>query len=73
MLFIPCSIPPTSLLYGVRYDKIAGAFGVQGFNAETIPELNHALSKAFATELEPVLINIVIDPSSGRKPQVLIA
>ena len=69
---LPCSIPPTSLLYGTRYDKLAGAFGAQGYHAETIPELNQALLKAFRDNvLCPVIINVVVHPNSSRKAQVL--
>ena len=65
------SIPPTSLLYGIRYDKIASAFGAKGYNAETIQELNHALSESLTHRQQgPVIINIIVNPSSGRKAQV---
>lgn len=63
-------MPPTSLLYGTRYDKIASAFGAKGYNAETLPELNQALSSAFRNESGPVIINVVIHPNSARKAQV---
>ena len=64
-------MPPTSLLYGTRYDKIAGAFGAKGYHVSTIPELSAAMSKVFGSEgLEPVLVNVVVHPSSSRKAQV---
>ena len=72
-VFFPCSVPPTSLLYGSRYDKIASAFGAIGYNAETVPELNQVLSTAFQDNTQrPVLINVVVHPNSSRKAQVCI-
>lgn len=63
------SVPPTSLLYGSRYDKIATAFNAKGYNAATIPELGQVLSKVFGDE-GPVIVNVVVHPNSARKAQV---
>lgn len=65
------SIPPTSLLYGTRYDKLADAFGARGYNAATVPELNQVMSEVFASDRHgPVIVNVVVHPSSARKAQV---
>ena len=64
-------MPPTSLLYGSRYDKIATAFNAKGYNAATIPELNQVLSEVFGGNGQgPVIVNVVIHPNSARKAQV---
>ena len=65
------SVPPTSLLYGTRYDKIASAFGARGYGAKTIPELDQALCEVFNEESKgPVIINVEVHPTSSRKAQV---
>ena len=69
------SIPPTSLLPGVGYHEIGKAFLGEGFTASTPEQLRHALGRAFSKERmrkrgRPLVINVIIDPTSGRKPQV---
>lgn len=61
-------IPPTALLPGSRYEKVMEAFGGLGFYAERPPELRAALEQALGAE-RPSLINVIIDPGAGRKPQ----
>lgn len=61
-------------MHGTRYDKIADAFGAKGYSAETIPEMNQVLAAAFQENtLVPVLVNVVVDPTSSRKAQVPIS
>ncbi len=65
------SIPPTALHYATRYDRIALAFDAKGYNAQTIPELDEALHSAFHIKRQsPVIINVVLSPTSARKAQV---
>jgi len=65
------SIPPNSLLYGARYDKIAGAFGAEGYNVESVSELDSVMKLVFGKSRQcPVIINVVLDPNSSRRPQV---
>ena len=71
LFFILYSIPPTSLLVGTHYEKMADAFQVDGYHAATTDQLHHALSKAFVpNRVVPVVINVEVHPSSARKPQV---
>ena len=66
-----CSIPPNSLACGVRYDKMAAAFGAEGYGVETVAQLHTTLHQVFTKQRQhPVIINVAIDPSSARKPQV---
>ena len=69
------SLPPTSLLTGVKYNKMADVFHAKGYHASTPSQLCSILTtvtKAFTNERSaPVIINVEIDPSSARKPQVL--
>lgn len=50
-----------------------GAFGCQGYYVETKTQLRDALAKAFnetKNRKKPVLINIMVNTTAGRKPQV---
>ncbi len=49
---------------------MADCFGIEGYNVNTPNELMKTLNKVTTTSILPVIINIVIDPASGRKPQV---
>lgn len=65
--------PPTALFPNARYERIMEAFGCQGYYVETKAELRDALTKAFhetRNRKKPVLINIMVDTTAGRKPQV---
>lgn len=56
-----------------RYERIIEAFGCKGYFVETKSELQEALRKAFKETTEkkkPVLVNVMIDSTAGRKPQV---
>ena len=70
-LYLLHSIPPISLIYGARYDKMAGAFGAEGYNVESVSELDSVMKLVFGKSRQcPVIVNVVVDPSSSRKPQV---
>ena len=67
----PYSIPPTSLLPDVHYEKLATAFLADGYYASTPQQLHRALTKAFTPNRSvPVVINVEISPRSSRKAQV---
>ena len=70
-ILFPSSAPPTALLPSARYEKIIEAFGGCGYFVKTPQELNLALKKAFETTSEASLINVMVDPFSQRKQQVL--
>lgn len=66
-----CSLPPTSLLPGTRYDRLAAAFGAKGYHATSTQELQKHLVEVLAyKESLPQILNVEILPSSLRKPQV---
>ena len=65
------SIAPTSLLHDARYEKMAAAFGADGYYAQTPSELRQSLAKALKQNQKPVLINVSIDPVAKKKPQVI--
>ncbi len=65
------SLPPTSLLQA-NYEKIAGAFGCQGYLARTIEEVQKSVQSALAEKTRPSIINVFIEPSSGRVQQVCL-
>ncbi|XP_028674043.1 2-hydroxyacyl-CoA lyase 1 isoform X1 [Erpetoichthys calabaricus] len=60
--------PPVSLLPNARYDQVMSAFGGKGYFVRTPDELHRALEESLNCET-PSLINIMINPSSDRKPQ----
>ena len=67
----PSSIPPTSLLPGVHYEKLAAAFLTEGYYASTPQQLHNALTKAFTPNRSlPIVINVEISPRASRKAQV---
>ena len=75
IIFCESSIPPTSLLPGAGYHQLGKAFLGEGISASTPEELKQAMTRAFAQERRkqrglPFVINVQIDPSSSRKPQV---
>lgn len=57
---------PTTLMADARYDKLADAFGGQGFNATTPTEIKTALLAGLKSS-KPTLINCVIDPTVGTE------
>jgi len=62
------NLPPTSLTQA-NYERIAGAFGCQGYLARTIEEVKKSVQSALAEKTRPTIINVLIDPSSGRVQQ----
>ncbi|CAF3965472.1 unnamed protein product [Rotaria sp. Silwood1] len=63
-----CSLPPTSLMQA-NYERIAEAFGCQGYLARTQEEVKKSVQSALAEKTRPSIINVFIDPSSGRVQQ----
>jgi 2-hydroxyacyl-CoA lyase 1 len=64
----PLRVPPAVYSVGARYEKVIEAFGGDGFFVERIAELGPALRAALASP-RPSLVNVMIDPQAGRKPQ----
>uniref|UniRef100_A0AAQ5XRK2 2-hydroxyacyl-CoA lyase n=1 Tax=Amphiprion ocellaris TaxID=80972 RepID=A0AAQ5XRK2_AMPOC len=63
--------PPVSLLPEARYDEVMTAFGGRGFLVRTVEELRSALQLSLSDWEKPSLLNVLIDPSSDRKQQVI--
>ncbi|XP_075980200.1 2-hydroxyacyl-CoA lyase isoform X2 [Anticarsia gemmatalis] len=61
--------PPTALTVETRYEKMMEIFGESGHLCRTVEEIEAAIKKAVAVTDKPSIINILIDPSSNRKPQ----
>ncbi len=61
-------LPPHSLMYNARYEKIAEAFGGAGFYVSDAAELGPALDAAMAFK-GFAIVNIKIAPTADRKPQ----
>ncbi len=61
-------LPPGVLTIGARYDKMMEAFGGKGFFIEDPKDLAGALEDAKAFD-GPALVNVVLHPEAGRKPQ----
>jgi 2-hydroxyacyl-CoA lyase 1 len=72
---LPLSLPPTSLLPGAAYHDLGKAFLGEGILVKTHEQLRRAMSYAFSRERtanergRPLVINVIIDPYSSRKPQ----
>lgn len=65
----PASLPPTSLMQA-NYERIAGAFGCQGYLARSLDEVKKSVQSALAEKTRPSIINVFIEPSAGRVQQV---
>ena len=61
-------IPPFALTIGARYDRMMEAFGGKGFHVEDPADLAPALDAASAHD-GPALVNVILHPEAGRKPQ----
>ncbi|MAY82371.1 MAG: oxalyl-CoA decarboxylase [Deltaproteobacteria bacterium] len=61
-------IPPGVLTPRARYDLMMEAFGGMGILVEDPKNLKEALDDAMAFE-GPAIINVLLDPRAGRKPQ----
>ena len=59
---------PHALLPQARYDKIMEAFGGLGMVVSDPADLKQALDKAMEFD-GPALVNVLINPRAGRKPQ----
>lgn len=62
------TIPPGILTVGARYDLMMEAFGGKGFLVNDPADLKAALDAAMAFD-GPALVNVILDPKAGRKPQ----
>ena len=68
-----CSLPPTSLTPGLKYNMIASFFNGEGYSVSSQHALRDALRRAFAAmpnRKSPMIINVEISPYSSKKPQV---
>lgn len=61
--------PPHALTASAHYERLVDVFGGKGFYCVTIPELQAALKEALTITNGPSIINVMINPSAGRKPQ----
>ncbi len=61
-------IPAPILTPRARYDKMIEGFGGKGFLVEDPKDLKATLDEAMAFE-GPVIVNVLLDPKAGRKPQ----
>lgn len=61
-----------TLLPEARYDEVMAAFGGKGYLVRTVEELRRALELSLTDWQRPSLLNVLIDPSSDRKQQVII-
>jgi len=61
-------VPPPILTYGARYEGMLEALGGKGFYIEDPKDLRAALDEAMAFD-GPALVNVLIHPRAGRKPQ----
>lgn len=61
--------PPSALTVEVRYEQMMQMFGQQGHLVRTVPELQKAVAASLARTNGPSMVNVLIAPSSDRKPQ----
>lgn len=61
--------PPTTLSAETRYENAMTMFGMEGYFARTIDELQDAVRSALIATDHPSIINVAINPSADRKPQ----
>jgi len=61
-------VPPGVVTYGARYDGMLEALGGKGFFVEDPADLRRVLDEAMAFD-GPALVNVLLDPNAGRKPQ----
>lgn len=64
--------PPVTLLPEARYEQVMRAFGGRGYLVRTVEELCTALQQSLNDTATPSLINVLIDPTSDRKQQVVL-
>ncbi|KAL1139909.1 hypothetical protein AAG570_006886 [Ranatra chinensis] len=62
--------PPLSLSVNTHYENMAKLIDQgKGFFCKTIPEMQTAVRLAMEIKNQPTIINVMINPSAGRKPQ----
>lgn len=61
--------PPSALGVEVRYEQMMALFGRKGHFVRTVPELQRAVRESLAETDGPSMVNVIIGPSSDRKPQ----
>jgi 2-hydroxyacyl-CoA lyase 1 len=61
-------VPPSILTPGARYDKMMASFDGLGILVKDPADLRAALDEAMAFD-GPALINVLLHPRAGRKPQ----
>ena len=61
-------LPPMALGADYHYERVIEAFGGKGFYVERPEELKPALQAAMDSDM-PSIVNVVIHPRAGRKPQ----
>ncbi len=55
-----------------NYERIAGAFGCQGYLARSAEEVKKSVESALAEKIRPSIINVCIEPASDRVQQVCL-
>ena len=60
--------PPTALLPTVRYERMMGIVGREGFLARSSTQIQKAMKTALSKD-EPTIINVMINPMASRKAQ----
>ena len=64
------TIPPTSLLPTVRYEKMMNLFNLDtGRLCRSVPEIRSAFRAALDDKTKPHFLNIMINPMATRKAQ----
>jgi 2-hydroxyacyl-CoA lyase 1 len=61
-------MPPGAYIPNARYDKLADAFGGKGYFVTKAEDVRSAVEDALK-QTTPTIVNIMIDPRAGRKPQ----
>jgi len=61
-------VMPVAYVPQARYERVIEAFGGEGYFVETPDQLRPALERALASG-KPNVVNIMINPQAGRKPQ----
>ena len=64
----PEKMPPGSYTPNARYDKMADIFGGKGYFVTKAEDVRAAVEDALKQTM-PTIVNIMIDPTAGRKPQ----
>lgn len=62
-------MPPSALTVETHYENMMNMFGLKGYFVKEIPELQNAVREALQLTDRPTIINVIISPSSDRKPQ----